>query len=129
MTGPRQPWPRAEGGGSGQVGLGGPRMPQWVLKLQLGVTARGVPAGVCHRLCHGRNLALQPGTPGLGWGRQCWVIGNLGAGGKWRPRALAGVEAGPGSGATGAELSRAAQGASWRWRRRRWTQGQGGASL
>lgn len=92
---PGSPGQGRRGGGSGQVGLGGPRMPQWVLKLQLGVTARGVPAGVCHRFALPARPVLQPGTLGSGGGDSavtsepgCW----------WQmegPGPLAGVEAGP----------------------------------
>ena len=48
------------------MGLGGPRAPQGVLKLELGVTARGMPAGVCHLFALPPRPVPEPGTLGLG---------------------------------------------------------------
>lgn len=92
---PGSPGQGRRGGGSGQVGLGGPRTPQWVLKLQLGVTARGVSAGVCHCFALPPRPVLEPGTLRLGGGDSavtsepgCW----------WQmegPGPLAGGKVGP----------------------------------
>lgn len=111
-----------------------------MLKLQLGATARGVPAGVCHRLLCLLVPALQPGTLGSGWGRSavtsepgCWWQME-GPGPRLAGRRAnqgSGVEAGPTRALSHRELRLSAEQPRGflRWRRRRWTQGQGGATL
>ena len=77
------------------MGLGGPRTPQGVLKLELGVTARGVPAGVWHLFALPPHPVPEPGTLSLVGMTAPWRV-SLGAGGKARaPGPPAGAEAGP----------------------------------
>ena len=82
------------------MGLGGPRAPQGVLKLELGVTARGMPtgrmpAGVSHLSALPPRPVPEPGTLGLG-GDDSAVTSEPGC---WRqieaPGPLAGREVGP----------------------------------
>lgn len=61
------------------MGLGGPRAPQGVLKLELDVTARGMPAGVCH-LVRAASMEQweQRGFSGSGespWLASCFLAG------------------------------------------------------
>ena len=53
------------------MGLGGPRAPQGVLKLELGVTARGCPRGGCPRACLTSLLCLL--VPSRSLGPWAWV--------------------------------------------------------
>ena len=77
------------------MGLGGPRAPQGVLKLELGVTAREMPAGVCHLFALPPRPVPEPGPLGLG-GDDSAVTSKPGC---WRqieaPGPLAGGEGGP----------------------------------